>query len=678
MQSTQAPRRVRAGFSLLGGVLVSLRQCALFLCLALLTLPAMAAPDWARWQADIARLHRESLPEETIRQRLQDVEARLPPNPPYPVQREIALVRIRLAEDHQQTSEARAALRRLATEQGDVNTVHLMQIGEIFDSHSDANIEVSLHALDEVRLNLAEASLEVRDAMAIAYAYMYWDVGNFELALRHLLHARELARQLPVADPTLVAERGETVARLYVDMHNATRALEMLTRVDRAMPATASTRLRTHLLATRAAAYTLSGRGREAVALLVPALKRVPASEPSNATQRLRQELARAYFELDDPARALTVATAMVDASAEGSPYFKAEGEVLQGAAEASLGRVDSGLATMQLGLDHFEKAAHVVALQQGLNRKVAVLAAAGRDREAFAALQEQHALLLRLYDSNRAQGVASLQVEEDIARREREIRNLSLANSLQQAKLDRERIRSVALMLASFLAIGLVVLLGLLLHATRQQRKALWKDALTGAFNRHYLQQWLRDRKQQKDSWRAVALLDLDHFKVINDRHGHAAGDAVLHQAGHRLRERIGKHGEVFRWGGEEFLLVQDFAKQADVETWLHDLLQAFAQPIVHADASMQVTASIGCVLVPAGADADIESFELASRVADVGMYQAKAEGRGRAVWLLPTEAGIAAWPWNFAITPETLRDWQAKGWVDARTVLPISLPQD
>ena len=116
MQSTQAPRRARAGLGLLGDALVPLRQCALILCLALLTLPAMAAPDWGRWQADIARLHRESLPEETIRQRLQDVEARLPPNPPYPVQREIALVRIRLAEDHQQTSEARAALRRLATE----------------------------------------------------------------------------------------------------------------------------------------------------------------------------------------------------------------------------------------------------------------------------------------------------------------------------------------------------------------------------------------------------------------------------------------------------------------------------------------------------------------------------------------------------------------------------------
>lgn len=631
----------------------------------------MAAPDWAHWQAEFARLHRAPLPEEIIRQRLQSLQAQLPSNPPYLVQKELALVRVRLAGDHEKTRVAREALRALAARNQDLDTVHLMQIGEIFDSHSDINIEVSLRALDRLRFDMSKASVEVREAMAMAYAYMYWDVGNFELALRHLLQARDLARELPDASPALMAERGETIARLYVDMHDAPRALETLARVDREMPAAPPPGLRTHLAATHGAALILSSRAKDAVDLLVPMLGQAPPGDSSNATQRLRQELAHAYFALGEPARARSVAAAMIHASASGSPYFKAEGEVLQGAADASLGRIDQGLAMMQQGLDHFEKSAQVVALQQGLQRKVDVLAAAGRDGEAFAALREEHRLLLRLYDSNRAQGVASLQVEEDIARREREIRDLSTANSLQQARLDKERIRNVALMLSSLFAISMAALLALLLHATHQQRKALWKDALTGAFNRHYLPHWLHSRKQCSGTRRAVALLDLDHFKAINDGHGHAAGDEVLHQAGQRLREVVDSRGELFRWGGEEFLLVQDLPIDTDIEAWLRGVLQAFAQPVVHAGQSIQIGASIGCMLAPVGTETGADEFEQISRVADVGMYQAKAEGRARAVWLVLSETGARAWPWSFSITPQMLQDWQAKGWVEKRSVL-------
>lgn len=634
-------------------------------------LPAQAAPGWGYWQAELARLHREPLPEEIVRQRFQTLQAQLPPDPPYLVQKEIARVRIRLADTHKQTSAERESLRRLALQHQDVDTAHLMQIGEIFDSHSDANIEISLRALDQLRFDMSKASVEVREAMAMAYAYMYWDVGNFELALRYLLQAHELARELPDPRPGLLAERGETIARLYVDMHDAPRALGMVTRVERQLPTSASLSLRTHVAATHGAALTLAGRGKEAIDVLVLALGRTPAGDSSNATQRLRQELARTYFNLGDPVHARKVTADMMNASASGSPYFKAEGQVLYGAAEASLGRVDAGMAIMQQGLDYFEKAAHVVALQQGLNRKVEVLDAAGRDAEAFAALREQHQLLLRMFDSNRAQGVASLQVEEGIARREREIRELSSANSLQQVKLDKERIRNLALMLASVLAVSMAVVLALLLRASRQQRKALWKDALTDAYNRHYLPLWLRSQKQRAGTRRAVALLDLDHFKAINDRHGHAAGDEVLHQAGRRLREAIDKNGEVFRWGGEEFLLVQDLSNEADVESWLLDLLKAFSAPVEYAGESLQVSASIGCMLIPADAEPDENVFERASRVADVGMYQAKAEGRDRAVWLMLTEAGSEAWPWTFTITPDTLREWQAKGWLDARSVL-------
>lgn len=637
--------------------------------------PLMAAPDWAHWRAEFNRLHSSALPEQTIRTRFADLQSRLPADPPYDVLKELSKVRIRLADDHAQTSKEREMLRQLALRHGDQDTVYLMQVGEIFDSHSDANIEVSLRALDQLRLHARDASTEVQDAMAIAYAYMYWDVGNFELALRHMLKATALARSRQAPDVLQLVERKETLARLYVDMNDAPRAFEMLAQVGQQMPPSVSPRQRAHMQATEAAALRLSGRAQEAVDLLIPALGRLPTGDAGNASQRLRQELARSYLQMNQPLQASRVASEMIGVSASGSPYFKAEGQVLLGAAEVLLGQEDAGLANMQRGLDYFEQGAQTVALQQGLSRKVDVLAMAGRDHEALAASRKQQALVLRLYDSNRAQGVASLHVEEDIARREREIRDLSSANSLQQAMLQKERVRNVTLMLGSMFAVSVVVLLALLLHATRQQRKALWRDALTGAFNRHYLSQWLKSRRTRARGHRVVALLDLDHFKAINDHHGHAAGDEVLRRAGERLRHVIDKRGEVFRWGGEEFLLIQELPMEADVEGWLQSLLDALRPPIDYAGQVLNVSASIGCMSLPLGKESKLDAFETGSRVADVAMYQAKAEGRGRAIWLVLTDAGSATWPWTFTITAETLRDWEAKGWVDAHAVMPSPL---
>jgi len=263
--------------------------------------------------------------------------------------------------------------------------------------------------------------------------------------------------------------------------------------------------------------------------------------------------------------------------------------------------------------------------------------------------------------------------VEEDIARREREIRYLSEANSLQEAKLEQERMRNETWMIISVLAVGVVALLALLLYSGWQQRMALWKDALTGAFNRHYLPKWLKSKRERKGMRRAVALLDLDHFKAINDRYGHGAGDEVLRQAGLRLRATMGGPGELFRWGGEEFLLVRDLPAEADVEAWLRGLLKAFAAPVPVAGQELKVSASIGCVLVPPGADSGQEGLDGVARVADVGMYQAKAEGRSRAVWVVLSEAGNAAWPWAFTITADTLREWRANGCVEeVRAILP------
>lgn len=632
-------------------------------------LPAFAATDWPRWQAELARLHQDAIPRDEVRRRFIELQKTLPPDPPYPVQREAARVALLLSDSEGDARARREALRTLALHHGDQDTARLMRVQEIFDSHVDDNIEASLHALDALRLETQPGTPELRNQIAMAYAYMYWDVGNFELALRYLLQARDLAPTLPGRNPERMTERGEGIARLYVDMQDAPRALAELDALERDLPAALSERTRTHLAATRGAALIVSGQPRVAMDVVQQGLQGVAPLDPGNGPQRLRQALAEAHLALDQPELALKAANEMVTASRDGAPYFQAEGQILRGAAQSRLGHVEEGLASMQQGINYFRRAAQFVALRRGLGRKVDALVAAGRPADALAAQREQYDLSMRLYSSNRAQGVARLQVEEDVARREDEIRRLSTENQLQEARVRAQHGSKLAWMVVSVLGGGVILLLALLLRSTRRQREALWKDALTGAFTRHHLERWRAGHRLHAPARRALVLIDLDYFKAINDQHGHAAGDEVLRGVGARLRGELDRHGELFRWGGEEFLLVQDVPADADIEAWLARLQRVVQRDTPWVGQMLRVSASMGC-LVLAGEDAEDARFDTAVRLADTALYMAKAEGRACAIRFVFAGEGLDAWHRQPPCRRDELQAWRERGWVQVRQV--------
>ena len=361
---------------------------------------------------------------------------------------------------------------------------------------------------------------------------------------------------------------------------------------------------------------------------------------------------------------------AMVIIARDGdAPGSKAEGQILRGAAQSRLGHVEEGLASMQQGINYFRRAAQFVALRRGLGRKVDALVAAGRPADALAAQREQYDLSMRLYSSNRAQGVARLQVEEDVARREDEIRRLSTENQLQEARVRAQRGSKLAWMVVSVLGGGVILLLALLLRSTRRQREALWKDALTGAFTRHHLERWRAGHRLHAPARRALVLIDLDYFKAINDQHGHAAGDEVLRGVGARLRGELDRHGELFRWGGEEFLLVQDVPADADIEAWLARLQRVVQRDTPWVGQMLRVSASMGC-LVLAGEDAEDARFDTAVRLADTALYMAKAEGRACAIRFVFAGEGLDAWHRQPPCRRDELQAWRERGWVQIRRV--------
>ena len=124
------------------------------------------------------------------------------------------------------------------------------------------------------------------------------------------------------------------------------------------------------------------------------------------------------------------------------------------------------------------------------------------------------------------------------------------------------------------------------------------------------------------------VAFIDLDHLKVVNDGLGHEAGDQVITAAAQRLREAVGSHGVVGRFGGDEFIVVVEGGTSTAPD--LGDrCLAAFAAPVSVGGRAWQMSASIGMVVV----DGQLGPSEVL-RDADAAMYEAKRAGRGR--WVL------------------------------------------
>ena len=160
-------------------------------------------------------------------------------------------------------------------------------------------------------------------------------------------------------------------------------------------------------------------------------------------------------------------------------------------------------------------------------------------------------------------------------------------------------------------------------------------RDPLTGLYNRRFLDETSRARielARRLGTSIAIVLIDIDHFKWINDLHGHGRGDEVLQRFADLLRERMRRSDIICRFGGEEFVLLVDNCAEATLVAILEGLMRRFrAQRFGEGeDLTDDCTFSAGVAWL----DADGADFESLVRVADARMYRAKAAGRARICW--------------------------------------------
>lgn len=168
------------------------------------------------------------------------------------------------------------------------------------------------------------------------------------------------------------------------------------------------------------------------------------------------------------------------------------------------------------------------------------------------------------------------------------------------------------------------------------EQKRTLEKlsrtDGLTGLYNRSYWEElavaefW---RCQRNSSAAALVLLDVDHFKRVNDEHGHAVGDEVLRGVAQLLQDNIRQIDVIGRYGGEEFAIVLPGVDYRGAVILAERLREVIAQSTLGADELLHCTISLGVAPLTDG----ITDYAHWARCADRALYRAKQEGRNRTV---------------------------------------------
>ena len=155
--------------------------------------------------------------------------------------------------------------------------------------------------------------------------------------------------------------------------------------------------------------------------------------------------------------------------------------------------------------------------------------------------------------------------------------------------------------------------------------------DALTFLYNRRRIVKELQDeviRAERYNSILSISVVDVDHFKAVNDTYGHTTGDEVLRKVAQQLRDHIRQPDTVGRYGGEEFLILlpnSDAHAAAEQASRLCKVVRESTIQINHSEQTIQVTISIGVAQFKHGVD----TWETLLNRADSAMYEAKKRGR-------------------------------------------------
>jgi diguanylate cyclase (GGDEF)-like protein len=238
---------------------------------------------------------------------------------------------------------------------------------------------------------------------------------------------------------------------------------------------------------------------------------------------------------------------------------------------------------------------------------------------------------------NTRQRAFLELSAQFDDERKARELELLRRDNALKVSEMRGQRLfQQLIIAGAVFIACICAALIWAFARVSKANERLRFSsehDPLTGLSNRRYFNERVLAIDGGRPVGGCVLLADLDHFKRINDTHGHPAGDAVLAAMSQRLAAALRENDKLVRWGGEEFLAVLGPMTPAQADLTAERLLQAVrCEPVVWNGNLIRCTISIGYASFPMAGSATDISLDSAISLVDKALYEAKRRGRDRA----------------------------------------------
>ncbi len=595
--------------------------------------------------------------------RLVALQAAVGKDAPYALRRELLRTEVRLREGAGQLDQVYRAEREalaLARANHDRAGAVLARLG-LVKQLVDENRANEAH--EELERILKEMPRDAPHELKVAVAEIQGDVlnarGQYDKAIAAFLGSLKLQQERPDTAEHR-AHLHSRIAKVYINADNAGKALETARqglREPGLRPRTTGS-----LQFLQGMALLRLDRPAEALAGFRHALATAERGGLAGLEAEVRGNIADYYLRRQDYASAEREARLALDAS------NRVNNANLTLMARANLGfalfgqrRIAEGTPWIDGVIADLRRVGASVDLEAMYDEKSRMQENAGLYKDALATVRLQQQLRQTSARAERDRAIAALQEEFDASQRTRQIEFLHRENAAKEAQL---RSRRLAQFVTSFAAM-LTVLAGAVVFVLyrRAKRSAArlqqlntqlefhsLRDALTGLYNRRsFLDKMSARAAQGKAERRSPAgeadcfiLMDIDHFKGINDRWGHGVGDAVLVEVARRLTLAVRDTDMVLRWGGEEFLVYAPGASAAHAGELARCILDAVGgAPVDAGTCTVPVTVSAGVLALPDSGSLDgAPDWQRALRLADWALYRGKANGRNQA-WIV---TGLAA----------------------------------
>jgi len=498
------------------------------------------------------------------------------------------------------------------------------------------------------KLATGSRDMDLRVRVTISSGQSFAEDGNFPMALGKLQAAATLARQS--GEPMLMAIAFNSLAYLYYQMREYEKGFDTL---KEAYLSAENIDSPGRLATLKNTEYSLSiatgqvQRGMKALLAAVELERKIGAG-PMIATSLVN--LSDCFLKLKDYRNALSYAQqALEQARLINNESSMATARTNIGEAYLGLGRMAEGKKTIEEALAWYEKQGDKPSLQAFLDEYGNALESAGDLAGALRAYHRERALSDELFEKRRQKAMMELQEKYEADKRQRQIELLRQENQVKSTEIDNRRLQQrVWWLLALVFALSSVIVTFLyrkVRHANAQlevknqelkQQSA--RDPLTALYNRRHFQEFMRGyqavaKSANEEMVSALYLMDVDHFKHINDTYGHGAGDAVLREIADGLREILRETDMIVRWGGEEFLAFLPAVPRSSLDDVARRLLGGIpARTIEYQGVTLSVNVSIGFAPFPLAPGGKPMSWERAVNLVDMALYLAKGHGRNRA----------------------------------------------